>query len=133
MIENRQVRSFTIGQQVLIWDFCQGDKWAHGKIIEQLGPVSFLIQCSDGVRWGKHVDHIQKLNILPKQGNSQVVTLPAGQDETSEVFPSMDSQTDATPEQDVTNSKVTSEPTTAPSSSRHPKQVTKPPDNYEPM
>lgn len=105
MIENRQVRSFTIGQQVLIWDFCQGDKWVHGKIIEQLGPVSFLIQCSDGVRWGKHVDHIQELNISPKQGNSQVVTLPAGQDETSEVFPTMDTQTDATPEQDVTNSE----------------------------
>jgi len=51
---NRRVRNFTIGQEVMARDFRQGDKWAHGKIIDQLGPVLYLIQCNDGLVWRRH-------------------------------------------------------------------------------
>ena len=69
--KNRHVHCFTIGQEIMAWDFRQGDKWTCGKIIDQLGPVSYLIQCNDGLIWRRHVDHIQQFNVSPQQPDKQ--------------------------------------------------------------
>ena len=42
----------------MVRNFREGDKWISGKIVDQLGPVSYLVQCSDGSMWQRHVDHI---------------------------------------------------------------------------
>ena len=37
-----------------------------GKIVDKLGPVSYLIQCEDGSMWRRHVDHIQDISVSPE-------------------------------------------------------------------
>ena len=51
----------------MVRNFREGDKWTSGKIVDQLGPVSYLVQCSDGSMWRRHVDHI-----LEKTSSSQL-------------------------------------------------------------
>ena len=54
----RHSRVFSVDQEVMVRNFREGDKWTSGKIVDQLGPVSYLVQCSDGSMWRRHVDHI---------------------------------------------------------------------------
>ena len=42
-------------------NFHEGDKWMMGKIVDKLGPVSYLVQCDDGSMWRCHIDHIQDI------------------------------------------------------------------------
>ena len=58
-------------------DFCHNDKWACGKVVDQLGPVSY--RCNDGVMWRRHIDHIQPSQ--EQTDNSLRVTI-TGQDNT---------------------------------------------------
>ena len=51
----------------MVCNFREGDKWTSSKIVDQLGPVSYLVQCSDGSMWQRHVDHI-----LEKTSSSQL-------------------------------------------------------------
>ena len=37
-----------------------------GKIVDKLGPVSYLVQCEDGSMWRRHVDHIQDISVSPE-------------------------------------------------------------------
>ena len=52
----RHSRVFSVDQEVMVRNFREGDKWTSGKIVDQLGPVSYLVQCSDGSMWRRHVD-----------------------------------------------------------------------------
>ena len=57
--DNRQhSRIFSVDQEVMVRNLGEGDKWIFGKVVDQLGPVSYLVQCSDGSMWQRHVDHI---------------------------------------------------------------------------
>ena len=62
----RHSQEFTIDQEVMICNFCEGDKWICGKILDQLGPVSYLVQCNNGAMWRRHVDHIQDMTVSPE-------------------------------------------------------------------
>ena len=55
--DRRHSRVFTADQDVMVRNFREGDKWAPGKIVDQSGPVSYLVQCSDGCMWRRHIDH----------------------------------------------------------------------------
>ena len=109
--KNRHFRSFTIGQQVMARDFCHNDKWACGKIVNQLGPVSYLIRCNDGDMWRRHIDHIQQLNPSQEQTDNSLRVTITGQDNTeatTEAFTAIYPQTDTALEPDVTNLSVSS-------------------------
>ena len=36
-----------------------GPDWIPGLIIQQLGPLSYLVDIGDGRRWKRHVDHLK--------------------------------------------------------------------------
>ena len=42
------IRSFSVGQSVLVQNFAVGERWIPGHIIEPVGPVSFMIELEDG-------------------------------------------------------------------------------------
>ena len=64
--KKRHAWEFTIDQEVMICNFCEDDKQICGKILDQSGPVSYLIQCNDGAMCTRHVDHIQGMTVLPE-------------------------------------------------------------------
>ena len=58
-------RDFFIGDEVWVRSHVKGkEKWILGKIIKQLGPVTFQVECSNAVI-KRHVDHIIKAESTP--------------------------------------------------------------------
>ena len=139
----RRPREFSVDDAVMARNFREGDKWMMGKIVDKLGPVSYLVQCEDGSMWRCHVDHIQDISVSPEPTNAETPinsNSPVLDDTSSDAF-LYDSATD-TPrtvqcdaassdsitEQNVTESNV--ETSTVPPTSRYPHRITKPPDRY---
>ena len=139
--KSRCPREFAIEQEVIVHNFREDNSWIRGKIVDKLGPVSYLVQCHDGAMWRRHIDHIQRTAITQQLGDST----SANQD-SDETF-----MADSTPEVTSTNNKeatpsatpsdsVSDDVTELPTSSsesppdlpvtRYPKRVTKPPDRY---
>ena len=48
-------------------------RWLLGTIIEQRGPLSYLVQVANGVVWKRHVDHLRKTIDSPQE---EEVTVP---------------------------------------------------------
>ena len=51
---------FEIGQSVMVKNCCEGSKWVPGVIIENTGPVSYVVKTLDGSVWRRHVDQIRE-------------------------------------------------------------------------
>ena len=62
----RCLREFSVDDKVMARNFHEGDKWMMGKIVDKLGPVSYLVQCDDGSMWRCHIDHIQDIPYTAK-------------------------------------------------------------------
>jgi hypothetical protein len=41
-------------------NFQAGAAWILGVIVQQLGPVTYLIEVSDGRLWKRHIDHVKR-------------------------------------------------------------------------
>ncbi len=41
-------------------NFRSGSAWIPGKIVQQLGPLTYLIDVSEGRLWKRHVDHLKQ-------------------------------------------------------------------------
>ncbi|XP_060076454.1 uncharacterized protein LOC132556082 [Ylistrum balloti] len=53
-----KVRSFVVNQTVRVRNFRGGlEKWVPGKIVKQLGPLTYLVRVGPIIRYA-HVDHI---------------------------------------------------------------------------
>ena len=48
-------RDFSIGQHVMVINFCSGPAWLLGKVVKVLGPVSYLAHVGNYVAWKHHV------------------------------------------------------------------------------
>ena len=55
-------REMIVGQNVMARNFCQGEKWIPGVIVKRLGPLTYLIELKQGLRWKRHIDHLRKWN-----------------------------------------------------------------------
>ena len=139
----RRSREFSVDDAVMARNFHEGDKWMMGKIVDKLGPVSYLVQCDDGSMRRRHVDHIQDKSVSPKPTNTETPSnshSPVLDDTSSDVFLN-DSATD-TPhtvqcdaissdlitEQNVTEPNFETLP--VPPTTWYPHRITKPPDHY---
>ena len=60
---------FTKGETVLVHNKRGTQKWITGKILQQKGPVSYLVRVGSRVRYC-HVDHLLKSNVLPDENPS---------------------------------------------------------------
>ena len=65
------VRSFQVGQEVMARNFRAGAAWIPGVIAQQLGPVTYLVNVSEGRHWKRHVDHIKNLQARPTENEFQ--------------------------------------------------------------
>ena len=57
---------FTKGETVLVHNKRGTQKWITGKILQQKGPVNYLVRVGSRVRYC-HVDHLLKSNVLPDE------------------------------------------------------------------
>ena len=55
-------REMIVGQNVMARNFRQGEKWIPGIIVKRLGPLTYLIELKQGLRWTRHIDHLRKWN-----------------------------------------------------------------------
>ena len=58
---NSRSRQFEVGQSVMA-NLRPGPKWIHRVIVQQLGPLSFLVKTRDGQTWRRHVDHLKRVH-----------------------------------------------------------------------
>ena len=60
-------RQLFIGQRVMVRNFCAGDKWIAGTIMERTGPLSYLVQVTGGQMWKRHIDQLRQMDDSPQQ------------------------------------------------------------------
>ena len=146
-------RDFFVGQRVMVRNLRPGPRWVPGTLIERKGPLTYLVQVSEGRIWKRHVDHLHETTDTPQDHTSFVV--PTAESDSAEIeqpelsnFP-LDAGTSSSPEltteseSDPAANIPTMEacevppvipPTTAmPTSSpvrRYPQRMRKPPDRY---
>ena len=54
------VREFNIGDSVVAKNYGSGPAWLPGKIVQKLGPLTYIVDVSDGRIWKRHVDHVKE-------------------------------------------------------------------------
>jgi hypothetical protein len=71
-------REFQIGDSIFVKNFSTGPKWLCGTILSQSGPVSYVVQLSDGGICRRHVDHIRSrlVDTCEQQPNSPPIDIP---------------------------------------------------------
>ena len=52
-------RTVRVGDRVLVRDFRSSDKWIPAVVVEELGPVTFIVETDEGQRWKRHLDQIK--------------------------------------------------------------------------
>ena len=53
-----KVRTFSIGEHVMVRDYRNNHKWMPGTVSKQTGPVSYKIEIAPGMEWRRHTDQI---------------------------------------------------------------------------
>ena len=53
-------RCFSVGQSVMARNFQAGAAWVPGVIVQQLGPLTYLIEVSEGRLWKRHIDQVKQ-------------------------------------------------------------------------
>ena len=52
-------REFVVGQKVWVKNMRRGYPWISGVVSVVLGPVSYVVQLSNGDEWRRHIDHLR--------------------------------------------------------------------------
>ena len=120
-------RNFVIGQEVMARNLLPGSNWVPGVIIQQLGPLTFLIQVESGVMWRRHIDHLRAHNGSDAAQPTVTPSTIESRDTDTDVFIPESSGTATQGSTPITNAEEepTSDTTTA---SRYPSRVRHPPD-----
>ena len=101
--------SFTKGQTVLVHNQRGMPKWITGRILQQKGPVSYLVRVGSKIRYC-HVDHLLKSNVIA-DSEGTVAHTKNRDTEAADIF---------IPTEDVID--VTAEPTVVPRQSTRVRQ-----------
>ena len=75
---NNPLRHFVTGQSVMVKNFRMGPTWVSGVIVQQLGPLTYLVEISAGKFWKRHVDHVKD---YPSKGLSSVPVSDQNEDD----------------------------------------------------
>lgn len=43
----------------------EGPKWRPGVVVEQLGPLTYLVEVKGGFKWKKRIDHLRDGSGVP--------------------------------------------------------------------
>ena len=60
-----QRHKFFIGQGVLVSNLRKGPRWLPATVVEQCGPLYYLVQVLSGAIWKHHIDHLFQNNDNP--------------------------------------------------------------------
>ena len=111
--QHARPRSFYVGQSVMARNFGHGNKWIAGVVARQLGPVTYLVDVSDGRVWKRHVDHLKELvTNHPMPTNEPEVDIDISPASVPESTPTVVPNTSTN---DRSNPPATSEPENPPS------------------
>ena len=81
---------FSVGQSVMARNYYRsGAAWLPGVIGQQLGPLTYLVDVSEGRLWKQHVDHIKDLHARPTEIETWPEPQVGGSSEASETSPSL--------------------------------------------
>ena len=45
----------------------EGPKWRSGVVVEQLGPLTYLVEVQGGLKWKRHSDHLRDGSGVPPE------------------------------------------------------------------
>ena len=62
-----RARGLAVGQSVWAQNFRDGPTWVQGEVIDQVGPLSYLVQLCAGEMWRRHNDHLRAGRAEPPQ------------------------------------------------------------------
>ena len=74
-------------QSVVVKNFCTGPTWVPGVIVQQLGPLTYMIEVSERKFWKHHVDHVKDYS--SKKLYSALESLESDNNEDVEFFTPM--------------------------------------------
>lgn len=102
--QHARSRRFEIGQRVMAKNFRPGVDWVPATVVDSLGPLSYLVETTDGILWRRHVDHLKEcLSKQPVASSNSDVWKPS-EPETNE------EQSDSTNDQGTNDQGSTSPP-----------------------
>ena len=108
--QHTKERSFAVGDLVFVSELPCKRKWFQGKIIERKGPLTYIVELSDGRIIRRHVDHIR------------VRTSETVPQTTEDAFGTLPPFTSTPP--------VIQTPVSAPQMLRRSQRISRPPDRY---
>ena len=96
-------------------NFRPGNKWMPGVLVDQKGPLTFIVRLDSGIQWKRHVEHIRKYTptVSSEQNKEHEI-------DTDLPMTSLETNTESTDEQS-TDENLTS---------RYPTRLREPPDRY---
>ena len=143
-------RHFSTDEAVYVHNFAKGEKWIAGKILKNIGEVSYEVILDDGRHFRRHVDHIRKrYDQEPTPGgpivcpslfessttvptDSSVALTTLSPSESSPNFSSELTKSSTTPSSDSTTTEPPSDslviPPSPSASPRYPKRSIRPPE-----
>ena len=62
-----RVRQFAVGRTVMALNMREGLKWRPGVVVEQLGPLTYLVEVQGGLKWKRHSDHLRDGSGVPTE------------------------------------------------------------------
>ena len=92
--EHSHARELHVGQSVWAKNFRGGPTWVPARVSDQVGPLSFLVQLSDGGLWRRHIDHLRAGCDQPSEGVTPQLT-----EETEDEFTPVECTDTGTPYQ----------------------------------
>ena len=110
-------RQMQIGQKVMARNFRSGYKWVPGVIVECLGPLTYLVEIQEGLRWKRHIDHLRD-----RESSTSTSDLESADADAFVTAPFSDANAET--EHDSTESISPTEPTVR----RYPVRTRNPPD-----
>ena len=117
-------RVFEIGQSVMVRNYREGSKWVPGVIIENTGPVSYVVKTSDGLVWRRHVDQIREYVSEQMSASRNLTSVPQSDDEYGPTLPLQEETVEPSPTRPspASESEVVEH--------RYPRHDRRPPDRY---
>ena len=64
-------RKLGIGQAVMARAFSSSTRWLPGVVTRQIGPLTYLIQLTDGTVWRRHIDQLRARGDVPESLTEQ--------------------------------------------------------------
>ena len=97
-----RIRSFRVGEAILVRNFSPGQRWLPGKIAEISGPVSYKVRLED-----RRLRRCQQDQLRSRMGADEDVAVPTMEDETVPITPASAERSEVGVQEDLTLNQPT--------------------------